>query len=329
MWVSHAGEGTGWMPDLSQDFTTMVDTLRSVLETPADAGRPGQLRLRMEAALGPDEAQRLRRLVHQVVGAAEENLPANLRRIAPLTQESLQRLSGELATSRGWSQEAAQRTTQIWAAALGFEELAASSWPREPAPARPAPVEPTPVAFEATAPPPGMVSPPVAQTPAPAAATPAAPAEWPKPRKHFLPQHATSATGEPAQCVVLAYSGANLLVIAGAVLTLVVVLVTPIIVLGATGILLPIIGTVGAMLLMKRLGRGALVATETGLEFTPYDQSVRKPRLDEVFSAPWSEVTVEPGYVTSYRFAGRRVQVGPRNKAFVAASQRYVGGGAA
>lgn len=342
MWTSHAGEGTGSMPDLSQDFTTMVATLRSALESPSDAGRPGQLRLRMEAALGPEEAQRLRRLVHQVVAAAEENLPANLRRIAPLTEESLQRLSGELATSRGWSQEAAQRATQIWAAALGFEELAASSWPREPAPARPTPAEPTPVAFEATAPPPGQQPPaawppptPAEPTPAPvtpatppAPVMPAAPAEWPKTKK-TLARHTHALTGEPAFTAVLGYSGANLLVIAGLVVALTVVLCIPIFVLGSSGILFPIAATLGASFLVRKLGRGALVATGAGLEFTPYDQSLRKPRTEEAFAAPWSEVTVEPGFVTVYRFAGREVQVGPRNKQFVAAAQRYVGGGAA
>jgi len=323
------------MPDLSQDFTTMVTTLRSVLESPSDAGRPGQLRLRMESALGAEEAARLRRLIHQVVGAAEENLPANLRRIAPLTQESLQRLSGELASSRGWSQEAAQRATQIWAAALGFEELAATSWPREPAPARPAPAEPTPVSFEATAPPPGAAAPmPTPATPVPAAtptpvapATPATPAEWPK-RSKQLAQHSHATNGEPALGVVVSYAGLNLLVGTGLIILLLVVLLTPVILIGATGFLLPLVGALLASLIVRKERWGALVATESGLEFTPYTERMRKAQPEKSFRADWADVILEPGYVSNFRFAGQRVQVGPRNKAFVAAAQPYVGGGA-
>ena len=331
MLTNHGRRGDGAMPGMSEDFTTMVTTLRAALESPSDAGRPGQLRRRLEAQLGPDETQRLRRLVHQVVAAAEENLPANLRRIAPLTSESLQRLSGELAASRGWTQEAAQRATQIWAAALGFEELASSSWPREAAPARPTPAEPaTPVVAEVTAPPPGAQKPPATPEPvrpAPAAALPATPAEWPKIKKQ-LARHTQAASGESALTAIQAYAGMNLLVCAALVVGLTVVLCLPILFLGTTGILLPILGAVLASVLVRKLGRGALVATASGLEFTPYDQQMRNPRPEQLFSAPWADVRVEPGFVTAYHFAGRRVQVGPRNKAFVSAAQPYVGGGA-
>ena len=158
--------------------------------------------------------------------------------------------------------------------------------------------------------------------------TPPAPAEWPKTKKQFA-RHAQATTGEPAFAAVLAYSGANLLVVAGLVVALTVVLCIPILVLGSSGILFPIVATLGASLLVRRLGRGALVATANGLEFTPYDQSLRNPRPDGAFAASWAEVTVEPGFVTRYRFAGRNVQVGPRNKQFVAAAQQYVGRGAA
>jgi hypothetical protein len=121
------------------DHAVMVAALRAVLASdPEDAGRPSRLRLHLDGVLGPDEAHRLRRLVHQVVAASEDNLPVNLTRIAPLTAESLQRLSGELAQARGWTDVVSRRTTQIWATALGFEELVASSWPREPVPERPA-----------------------------------------------------------------------------------------------------------------------------------------------------------------------------------------------
>ena len=328
----------GVPPGMSEDLTTMVAALRAALDAPSAAGRPGQLRLRLEAELGAEDAQRLRRLVHQVVGAAEENLPANLRRIAPLTSESLHRLSGELAAARGWTPEAAQRATQIWAAALGFEELVASSWPREPGPpatgpvepAPPAagPVEPTPAAAQVTALPPD----PVPQEPAVPRPRPEASAPQPAPAARPEPD-AGAGSGGPA-VAVRAYAGISLVLCVALFALLVVAFCVPIAFLGVEALLLvvlglPVFGTLLLSLLARQLRRGVLVASPEGLQFTPYDPRTRSPRADQSSSAPWGQVTVQSGFVTRYRFAGSSLQVGPWAGSFVAAAGRYSGGRAA
>ncbi len=302
-----------------QDFRTLVAALRSALTTGSGAAeRPGQLRLRLEEELDASEdtdAGRLRRLVHQVVAAAEENLPANLTRIAPLTAESLRRLSSELADARGWSLDAAQRTTRIWAAALGFEELVASSWPRTPERPQPA----TPISadvLEPTAAPPGQEP-----TPPPAKR----PASWPPLRK-AVAAHSRSAAGEETLGAAQAYAGMSLPLFAGALVLLVLVLIAPVLFLDAVGLLLPVVGAAVAAVLVRFLGYGALVATRSGLEFTPYDGPMRKARPDRAYSASWSEVTVEPGYFSTVRFAGHRIQLGPRNRNFADALAAYDGG---
>ena len=127
-------------PDPATDFAALVRALQSSLTGTVADIRPGQLRLRLEQHLA-DDAQRLRPLVHQVVVAAEEHLPANLTRIAPLSVHSLQRLSGELAEARGWAPETARRATRIWASALGYDDVAAAPWP-EPEEPEPAPQDP-------------------------------------------------------------------------------------------------------------------------------------------------------------------------------------------
>lgn len=79
-------------------------------------------------------------------------------------------------------------------------------------------------------------------------------------------------------------------------------------------------------MLVARLRRGALVASASGLEFTPYDTSLRTPRPEQSFGAVWSQVSVEQGRVSVLRVAGRRVQVGPRNRAFAATAATMAGG---
>lgn len=312
------------MQDVSEDFRTMLAALRVAVATPADADRPGRLRQRLDEALGPQDSVRLRRLAHQVVAASEENLPHDLRRITPLTAQSLQRLSQDLAAARGWSPEAAQRTTQLWASALGFADLASSSWPRDgsataqPRPSPPAASPPLlsatllPEARPAATPRPG---PPPGPDPLPLGEAP----PWPPVPKN-LARHTTNLAGEPALGVTLAYAGMSLplCVVLGVALT--VVLCLPILIVGATGGMLAILAIGGAKLLVSRLRRGALVASASGLEFTPYDTSLRKPKPDQSFGAVWSQVSVEQGRVSVMGLAGRRVQVGPRNRAFVAAA---------
>lgn len=307
----------------------MLAALRVAVATPADAGRPGRLRQRLEEALGPEDSVRMRRLVHQVVTASEENLPHDLRRITPLTAQSLQRLSQDLAAARGWSPEAAQRTTQLWASALGFADLAASSWPRDgsstPPPrssvpaASPLPLSATllpgarPAASPRPGPPPGLV-------PLPRGAAPS----WP-PVPKSLARHTANLAGEPALGVTLAYAGMTLPLCVALGVALTVVLCLPILFIGPAGGMLSIVAIGGGKLLVSGLRRGALVASANGLEFTPYDTSLRKPKPDQSFGAVWSQVAVEQGRVSVLRLAGRRVQVGPRNRAFAAAAAARAG----
>lgn len=292
--------------DVSEDSRTMLAALRAAVQSPADADRPGRLRRRLEEVLGPEESARLRRLVHQVVAASEENLPQDLRRITPLTPQSLQRLSDDLAQARGWSPEVARRTTHLWASALGFADLAAASWPRDSRPRSGA----VPVRGEATLLPPGSDRP---STPSGPHA--AEPPRWPTPPRS-LASHTATRSGEPALGVALAYAGMSLPLCVAAVITLTVLLCLPFVLVGASGVLLPLLGVLGARLLVGRLGRGALVASDGGVEFVPYDVGLRKPLLDRAFAAPWSGVEVERGTVSVVRFDGRRVQVGPRNRGF-------------
>lgn len=323
----------------------MLAALRVAVATPADADRPGRLRQRLDEALGPEDSVRLRRLAHQVVAASEENLPHDLRRITPLTTQSLQRLSEDLAAARGWSSEAAQRTTQLWASALGFGDLAASSWPRDGSsappsappsafpPAAPLPLSATllPGARPAATPPPGPPpGPPAGPPPGPPRPSPGPPPgpgprppgpapSWPPVPKN-LARHTANLAGEPALGVTLAYAGMSLPLCVALGVAMTVVLCLPILVIGAAGGMLSIVAIGGAKLLVSGLRRGALVASANGLEFTPYDTSLRKPKPDQSFGAVWSQVTVEEGRVSVLRLAGRRVQVGPRNRAFVAAA---------
>lgn len=299
----------------------MLAALKVAVATPADAERPGRLRRRLEEALGPQDSVRLRRLVHQVVAASEENLPHDLRRITPLTSQSLQRLSHDLAAARGWSPDAAQRTTQLWASALGFADLASASWPRGADEGAPTPPQPRPpVPLSATLLPDAL--PRVGSPPAPPGPSAAA---WP-PVPKGLARHTTNLAGEPALGVCLAYAGMDLTLCVALVVAMTVVLCLPILLVGATGFLLPLLGIAGARLLVARLRRGALVASASGLEFMPYDTSLTKPRPEQSFGAAWSQVSLAPGGVSDLAIAGRRVQVGPRNRAFVAAATHLAGG---
>ena len=322
------------MPVGPEDLTLMADALRHVLGTSSDPARPGQLRMALTSRLGPEESHRLRALLHQVVIAAEENLPTALGRVSPLTTEALRRLSTELATARGWSEEAAERTTRVWVAALGREDLAHAAW-GPPAPARAPASRPAPdtrhrVPLDATvAPPVALPSPhPVrlatAPTPAPAGDPPPV-AGWPQVPTQ-LAAHTHARSGEPARGVVLAYSGMNLLLCVVLVLLLLAGLIVPVMVWDVSGLLLPVLAMLLTSLLVRGLRRGALVASDGGLEFTPYDQLLRKPRPEGGFAAPWSEVSVSEGYVSVLRFAGHRVQVGPRNRAFARLAATADGG---
>jgi hypothetical protein len=103
------------------DEVAVVDALRSAVSSSAGvATRPGLLRVRLESALDP-EGDRFTAVAHQVVAAAKENLPSVLAGLAPITAESIDRVTAQLASARGWSESTALRTVLIWADALGLE----------------------------------------------------------------------------------------------------------------------------------------------------------------------------------------------------------------
>lgn len=259
-------------------------------------------------------------MVHQIVAAAEENIPVSLTRISPLTAESLARLSTELAGARGWSPQTAERTIRIWATALGLHDPEVRSWPqaavaarpRADAPARP-PLEPTAVP---STPPRSPIAPAPADGFSPMAVS--GHVEWPTPVKGVA-VHTHAKSGEPALGAAMAYAGMPLLLVVSLIVALTVVLLIPVVFLDVMGPLLPLIGFGLASLLMRRLGPGVLVATESGVEFTPYGGLTRKERPQHTFGAGWRDVSVQPGYVSRIRFGGRTVQVGPRNRRFAEA----------
>ena len=113
---------------------------------PGAASRPGQLRSRLEAELGPEQALRLRAPLHQVVGAAEEHVPATLSSLAPLSDLKVDRVAADLAAARGWTFPVAHRAAVLWAAALGLLDASApDSLEAVSDPSRPA-LAPTPTA---------------------------------------------------------------------------------------------------------------------------------------------------------------------------------------
>lgn len=299
-------EGNPLTP-LAADDSTLADALTTVLATDPEAvSRPGQLRQRLERTLGAEQSGRLRPLVHQVVVAAEENLPGHLTGISPLTGQSLHQLSAELAAARGWNQATAQRVTQIWAHALGFGAIS-DRWPTgEPAP-MPAPVR---LADGATA--------------LPSSATPHA-ATWPPVPRRLSKHHRTSSTGDPVVAAAWGYAGMPLQAYIAIVLVVVALIVlafvlTKVIVGGLVVVLV-------VLLLRKAQRPGALLATAHGLEFVPYTVLASKPRDEGWFSAPWPLVTLDEGTFSVLQLDGRRVQLGPMNRAFARAAAAYAGGG--
>jgi hypothetical protein len=304
------------LPSLTDADAAFVSALRSALASdPGAASRPGQLRHKVEAALGPDEAARLRPLVHQTVAAAEENLPGYLTRIMPLTSESLQQLSDELATARGWNDATAQRVTQIWAHALGFSGVA-DGWPQG---ARPTPgPAATPVTGRAPVPD-GLTALPPA-----AAAVEASP--WPPPRRALARRHRTSATGEPVLGVVRAYAGMSLRLYVGIVAALIVLIIALFAVFHLVAGAIPIL--LIAFFLRRALADGALLATASGVEFTPYSALGSRPRSDGHVSASWVDVKVTDGAFSVLETADSHFQIGPLGRQFTRASLAYAGRGA-
>jgi hypothetical protein len=299
-------EGEALTLPTAPDDAVVVEALRSALAGDSGAAtRPGQLRQRVESALGAENSVRLRPVVHQVVAAAEENLPGYLTRIAPLTGGSLQQLSGELATARGWSSETAQRVTQIWARALGFGSVV-DSWPSQPL--RPA-VDPLVV------PGPEMTAPVPANDPGGT--------HWPI-KKSLLKRFRPQDNGQQVLGIVRAYAGMSLLAycaIAGVfVVAIIVVLLSYQVVVG-----LPIFLVGVAM--RRALRSGVLLATSTGVEFTPVGSVGAKARTTDRMVAAWSEVSLTEGVVSVIRVGDHKIQVGPFNREFARAAAAYAGNG--
>lgn len=335
------------LPSLTAADVEFVDALRSALATdPMAATRPGQLRQKVETALGPDEAARRRPLVHQVVAAAEENLPGYLTRIMPLTAQSLRQLSDELAGARGWNDATAQRVTQIWAHALGFSGVA-DDWPDQEPTAPPSPVVdrtaprgPLPVDGATALPPAAVVAnhvssepaPPLPAPPmsapsaAPPMSTPKEPTPWPAPSRRLARRHSRSSGGEPALGIVRAYAGMSLRLYIAIAVVFVALIILGIVLFHLIVGVIPVLLVV--FLMRRALKDGVLVATATGLEFTPYTAFGNRPKRDGVFSAPWGEVTGEDGPFAIFEMAGRRIQLGPLSRRFASAAVEHTGRGA-
>jgi hypothetical protein len=313
------------MTEQPRDTSALLEALRATVAAAPTPLHPSQLRLLVEEALGPERSRDLRREIHQVVVAAEEHLPMRMTRISPLTASSLANLSSELAAARGWSPQTAERATRTWAAALGHDHLAVTDWPPaaqvEHVASRP-PASTTPAVDETALPP--QPTPVVAGRDSRNSATEVA---WPKPNRRLRKVHERSTAGEPVLGVVQTYAGIPLPAFAAATAVVLIGLTVALVVTPPVG--WAIAGAAGALAargLTSAAKFGALAATSTGLEHVPYVLNMRRPKFDQAVSAPWSQVRTEVGSVSVVEMAGRRIQVGPRNRAFAEAVAELAGG---
>lgn len=294
------------------ETSDLVDALRAALSGQAMPVHVGQLRLRLEGALGPERTRAMRREVHQVMAAAEEHLPSRLTQVRPLTVATLARVASELAVARSWSPPTAERTTRIWAAALGFENLAQAEWPAHQASQRPS-ASIDSLGIGRTAPPPG-----------PAAVE--SRVAWPTPPKAQLKRHPTSSIGEEPLGIAPTYAGMPLPVYLGslagltALLIVVLFLAPPIV-----GIFLPVVGFGVGTVLTRAAGQGTLVATSEGIEYTPNTGLTGRPAAEPTGKAPWRNVEVEVGTFSSITFSGKSHQLSPRGRAFAEAAASAAG----
>lgn len=77
------------------------------------------LRYELRRELPDADLERQRRRVHMVCAAVDENLPARMGDLQPLTRDDLDHLARDLAAVRGWDVDAAESVVTIWASALG------------------------------------------------------------------------------------------------------------------------------------------------------------------------------------------------------------------
>lgn len=113
-----------------RDRALVVRALSSVVSTNSGSARqPGRLREKVESALPEQERTRLAPVLHQLVAAAEEQVPAILTSLAPTTEESRARVAADLASARGWRPDIAERAVGLWSDALGLSEGGSTSQP--------------------------------------------------------------------------------------------------------------------------------------------------------------------------------------------------------
>jgi hypothetical protein len=102
----------------------IVDHLRHALASadPMWVSQPSRLRRALVDELGSG-GHRYRSEIHQLVVAADENVPARLRR-AGWSPDVRDELASALIAARGWTQAAATWAVSTWAAALELDDTA-------------------------------------------------------------------------------------------------------------------------------------------------------------------------------------------------------------
>jgi hypothetical protein len=317
------------------DGALLLTALTRVVDSGA-ASRPGQLRSLLESELGRSDALRLRGRIHQLVVAAEEHVPSRLSAVAPLTAESRDRVAGDLASARGWSRAAAGDTTRLWSLALGLAVAEPAPEPlpaRPPEAARPAPGSgAAPFALAAT-------SLPATSLPRPAAVASGSdslrtgPPSWPIPAKRIAglkqPDGGRTALSSAMCSAGIGLSWYALWILALLALCICGILLAPVHSIALVAPLITLVAVATSTAVTALLGRGVVIATHDGLEHTRCDLRVLRPRLETTRFTHWAQVSVEPGWISTVRLPGRRLQLGPRNRAFAAAAAAAASGAVA
>ena len=304
--------------DDAADQALLARALRTAATAgPGAASRPGQLRGRLVAELG-DDAQRLAPLVHRLVVAAEEHVPARLAEQTPVGQVVADRIAATLAASRGWTFAAASEAVLLWGQSLGLLEEGVVR-DTEPAGGSDQPSDETPRNLVLS---PQPVTGPSTQAAAPAAPTPAPDADWPPLSRRFrrlLAQvepdavSAGDATGRfhprVGLAIVLVFAALALLALAQLV---------PI---GPSGALVAFVGLV----LRQQMHMGVLVARPDGVAFYRTRLNGRLLRVPPR-TASWTQVAVHPGPLPSVQIdGGRRLGLFRGGGRFVRALRAHAG----
>jgi hypothetical protein len=117
---------------------------------------------------------------------------------------------------------------------------------------------------------------------------------------------------------VQAYSGLSLPFVFVAITTVTAGMIVAVLLLPPGAVVAaPIVGAaIFARWLASRLGRGLLIALPSGLRFVPFDVQLMRPRVEGAVDTTWDDVDISLGFTSHILVADRRVQVGPRNRAF-------------